>query len=206
MLLLLLVSLLVLGFVIHEVVVQKEDEIDNFFYRLLPAETSSNTIRNMEIVSFLASGIVLLPAYILILGYLIYKKKFFLAINTGVIAISGYALVHGLKELFERVRPGTQLVETLKNYSFPSGHTVSAFIFCAIVVYLISRTNLQIIWKFLISLVMICFAISVAISRVILQVHYPTDVIAGATLGVLWVILGFGLLNRIKLERMKKIK
>ena len=204
-LLLFFVSLLILGFVINEVVIDKEEEIDAYFYTLLPEHASNETVKNMERVSLLGSGIILLPAYILILGYLLYKRKFLLAINIAVIAVSGYALVHGLKAFFERVRPDSQLIETLKNYSFPSGHTVSAFIFSAIVVYLVSRTNLHLVWKLLLALFMICFAISVAISRVILHVHYPTDVIAGATLGVLWVILGFGVLNRIKWKRPKKV-
>lgn len=204
-LLLLFVSLFVFGFVIHEVVIEKEAVIDTYFYKLLPEKASDDTIKQMERVSLMGSGIILIPAYVLILGYLLYKRKFLLAINIGVIAVSGYALVHGLKEFFERARPGSTVIDTLKNYSFPSGHTVSAFIFCTLMVYLCSKTNIHLIWKLLIASLIICFAASVAISRVLLNVHYPTDVIAGAALGILWVILGFGLLNRIKWKRTKNV-
>lgn len=61
----------------------------------------------------------------------------------------------------------------LDQYSFPSGHTMNA-------------VNLAILFSFFypaLSWLVVPFAILVALSRVILGMHYPTDVLVGATLG-----------------------
>jgi len=201
-LLLFLASLITFGFLIREVVIEKEEKIDSYLFSLFPGPASADTINTMELISYLGSGIFLLPAYLLIIAYTFRKRRFLLGIHIMIIAVSGYVLVYGLKLLFERSRPGSPLIETLKNYSFPSGHTVSAFIFCSIVVYLTFKSNLAVWWKSLILVGMVCLAFVVGISRVILQVHYPTDVIAGASVGMIWVMLGFWLLNKLKIKRI----
>ena len=67
-----------------------------------------------------------------------------------------------------RVRPPDR-------FSFPSGHTASAFL----MMMLLSNTfpGLQI--------PALCWGTSVGVARVYLGVHYPTDVLAGAFLGIL---------------------
>ena len=61
-----------------------------------------------------------------------------------------------------------------KDYSFPSGHALAAFE-TAVSVYLYDRR-----W----GVVLILLAIGVAVSRLYLFVHFPTDVLAGALLGM----------------------
>ena len=66
-----------------------------------------------------------------------------------------------------------QAAPTLDRYSFPSGHTMHAFSFSIMLsFYMPEFTSL------------VCgFTVLVALSRVILGLHYPTDVVAGASLG-----------------------
>ena len=108
-----------------------------------------------------------------------------------------------LKPLFARVRPynfntnfdiNTLLVDTLSDRSFPSGHTLCMFEGC-VVLFLTQRKYIGIPALVLCSLV--------ALSRLYLYVHYPTDVLAGALLGTLFAVLAVRLVN-MGYERFEK--
>ena len=87
-----------------------------------------------------------------------------------------------LKNIFIRVRPENaftkeviQIMSGSNDYSFPSGHATIAFA----AAYILSRQRKKLSWLFYL------LAFFVAISRVYLGKHYPSDVLAGAILGLL---------------------
>ena len=87
-----------------------------------------------------------------------------------------------VKNLVARTRPydvntSVQLlVAKLHDYSFPSGHTAASFA-SVTALYLAGEKKL---WKP--ALVLACL---IAVSRLYLYVHYPTDVLAGVVIGIL---------------------
>lgn len=93
----------------------------------------------------------------------------------------GTAVANGtLKALFARSRPDV-LLEPLSSFSFPSGHSSAAFAFFLTLGVLAGRDQpprMRLTWLLLASLP----AAAIAISRVYLGAHWPSDVIAGAIL------------------------
>ena len=84
-----------------------------------------------------------------------------------------------LKNTLKRQRPQqvvahfTSIVSPADQFSFPSGHTMAAFLLA----------GLSILSLGLIALPLYLWACAVGCSRVILGVHFPSDIIAGACLG-----------------------
>ncbi|WP_312362224.1 phosphatase PAP2 family protein [Sphingobacterium sp.] len=104
------------------------------------------------------------------------QNALYVASSTAVTALVNV----GLKHLFKRSRPFKKYpnfisVRTASGYSFPSGHTSSAFATASA----LSRAYS----KWYVVAPSLLWASSVGYSRMYLGVHFPTDVLAGAALG-----------------------
>lgn len=101
------------------------------------------------------------------------------AVRMAIVGFSGVALYKYLKSRLVRERPYISLAgivpgtKVLDRYSFPSGHTLHAVSFTILIV----TSFPQLGW------LCIPFASLVAMSRVVLGLHYPSDVAAGAVIG-----------------------
>jgi undecaprenyl-diphosphatase len=176
---------------------------DRKIFQWLAPYTTPALVSVMKFFTFFGSSTFLLPAYVVVIGYFLYKRKFNYSINIAVIACTSTALMYGLKKLFQRKRPDLPLIASLKTYSFPSGHALSSFIFCMMLAYVISKANIGTPYKWAASILLLLFSLMIGMSRIILKVHYPTDVIAGFCLGLVWVLLSFGILRQ--LEKRKRL-
>ena len=74
-------------------------------------------------------------------------------------------------------------------YSFPSGHTATTMCFLGICIYLILKYTRSPFWRYFLSTVFGLIIFMVALSRLWLNVHYPTDVVAGLFFGFIMVNL-----------------
>ena len=74
-------------------------------------------------------------------------------------------------------------------YSFPSGHAMGSIILYGFIVYLIMRSELPRAAKGGLSFLLILLASLIALSRVYLSAHYPSDVVAGQAGGLAWLMI-----------------
>lgn len=97
-----------------------------------------------------------------------------------------------LKPLIARIRPydirpAALLIQAPTDYSFPSGHTQASFS-AALPIFM---------WKKRVGIFALILALLIAFSRMYLYVHYPTDVLAGMLLGILYAVIGLLIANRL---------
>jgi undecaprenyl-diphosphatase len=195
--LLFLISVFVFGYLAHEVVGENETGFDDRVFHFFSAFSSPQFIGVNRVVTFFGSSYFSIPAYIILLIILFISGRKTDGINIAIVAITSTVLMFGLKDYFHRKRPDLPVIRSLHNFSFPSGHALSSFILCSVLVYLIWKGGLHKAWKWVLSIFLILFSVCIGISRIVLRYHYPTDVIAGFCLAIAWVIFSLWLEKKL---------
>ncbi|WP_207495712.1 phosphatase PAP2 family protein [Aridibaculum aurantiacum] len=201
-----LMALFGFGFIIHEVLWEQEYVLDKQVATYVSVHlVNDNTTAWMTRISFLASRDFLFPAYVVLTAvYLFYVKNKILAAGIALVGLTGYLINLILKSLFRRERPADQLTDFLENFSFPSGHSMSAFIFYGLLIYLLWQTHWKLSIKAIVSVLLSVVALLIGFSRIYLQVHYTTDVLGGFCVGLAWLLLAVWLLERQEKRRHKR--
>lgn len=139
-----------------------------------------------QAVTWLGSGYVLTPATLLLLAYLLARRRWRMARLMGVTYFGAVVSVWLLKQAIGRERPVLYpaLADFIRfDWSFPSGHTTHAAAF-ALGVWLLARESGRGGgWT---PLLLLTGVLLVAMSRLYLQVHWPSDVLAGILLATAW--------------------
>lgn len=143
--------------------------------------------------SFTVLGFVLLVTVL----YFSFSGRPRTAAFVGFSVVGGTILSTVLKDLFDRPRPDLAATARVFTASFPSGHaTMSAVVYLTLGLLLAEATTDRRLRVYFVGLG-VFMAIAIGVSRVYLGVHYPTDVIAGWSLGAAWALLcwvGYSLL------------
>jgi membrane-associated phospholipid phosphatase len=98
------------------------------------------------------------------------------------------AAMLGVKDLVGRLRPTLNPAAATLGPSFPSGHSATAAAFYAAAALIIGRSLRRPVRQFVIAAA-VAIAVAVAASRVLLDLHWLSDVIGGLSLGWAWFAL-----------------
>jgi len=140
-----------------------------------------------------------------VICYLLLQRQPRAALFVLVAVAGGFMVSQLLKMQFARPRP--DLVphgSHVYTASFPSGHAMMSTATYLTLAAMLARVHAERRLKAFFLTLAVVLAIIVGISRVYLGVHWPTDVLAGWTLGACWAILCWlvarGLQRRGELE------
>lgn len=141
----------------------------------------------MTDITALGGAAIIALVTLTMIFYLFLKKNYSFLWLILIATLGGAVISLGLKELFSRERPPIEYhLLTVKSLSFPSGHaTMSSIVYLtqgALVAKIQSVKSLK-IYFILIAAVLVFL---IGISRIYLGVHYPTDVVAGWSIGITW--------------------
>jgi len=130
-----------------------------------------------------------LPACLMMLLFI--RKKPNLVWSGVVATLIATLIVNVLKYYIVSPRPPSVIEKDMINiigpalyaHSFPSGHTVTIFTFAGLLIFYFRSVYIR--------LFMVFMAILIGISRIAVGVHWPGDVLGGASLGIFFAIAGY---------------
>lgn len=161
--------------------------LDRASYQALYAGHHPGLLAIARFVTALGEPTVLIGASAACALWLWYAGRGRLGITLLLIALIGRGLSEAQKYWIARVRPDLEPhLVIVKTSSFPSGHATSSMIFyLALALALTAHTR----WNRFAAAVAILLSLLIGTSRVMLGVHWPSDVIGGWAFGMLWVLL-----------------
>lgn len=163
--------------------------LDTMVSRAIGQTVSPATVHAFALITHLGDPRTLTALCVVVAIVLVARHERALALG-WVVAIAGNAILNfTLKGVFERVRPlHDQAIAHADGYSFPSGHTSGSVVAYGMLAYVLIRTTPRAFHlPALIAGVAIAFV--TGCSRVFLQVHYPSDVVAGFASGLAWLAI-----------------
>ena len=162
--------------------------VDQWTRGFVAAIADSNVYSVFRWITELGSKSFLLPFTIAMSFFLWYLFRDWLV---GILFAGGTLGSHLLntliKELVERERPRILIEANAEGYSFPSGHAMTSLVCYGLFAYLITKkiASQKVVLSMKIAFVLLIFLIG--ISRYVINVHYLTDVLAGFTIGGLFL-------------------
>jgi membrane-associated phospholipid phosphatase len=147
----------------------------------------------MKFLTDFGSSAVMIPLATLTLVLCYIKREFHILKMLGATFGGALLLEFLLKTAFHRTRPIPFFdLPTPASYSFPSGHALFSFCFFAGLAVIVSPRLTRLAAKIAVWIVAVLLILGIGFSRIYLGVHYPSDVLAGYSVGLVWVsALGF---------------
>jgi undecaprenyl-diphosphatase len=165
--------------------------LDSRINLAIPTIQNSFLILISKILSIAFDTTTLIIISLLLSIYLWLKKSRKDSIFLALTMILSAGAIYLLKELLQRVRPSSALIPET-GFSFPSGHAAIAVVFLGILSYFFlksNKTKIVKIWTLIISAILVLI---ISFSRIYLNLHWLSDVLAGLALG--FVLLSGGLI------------
>jgi undecaprenyl-diphosphatase len=172
---------------------------DAHAFVFIDAHVSNINTEVMEFFTFLGTHTFLIPANLLLIAWFLFvQKKKWWSIKIPAVALSSLLLMFLLKLIFERPRPSDPLLAEAAGFSFPSGHALMSVTFYGLLLYILLQNIKNKGWQLCLSVLFISLILMIGFSRIYLRVHYASDVIAGFSVGIIWLILSLWILSKIE--------
>ena len=161
--------------------------LDRGIYKALYAGGHPTLVIIARVFTALGEPTVLVGAGFLIALWLWWRGRGRFALMLLLVILVGRGITEVEKLAVARPRPDLEPhLAIVKTWSFPSGHATSSMIFyLTLALALTAGTR----WLRPTAFAAVLLSLLIGVSRVMLGVHWPSDVVGGWAFGMLWVLL-----------------
>jgi undecaprenyl-diphosphatase len=161
--------------------------VDRDIYEALYAGHHPALVALARFFTALGEPTVLIVAGFLIAGLLWRDGRGRFGLSLLLVMLIGRGLSEVQKYSIARARPDLEPhLVVVKTSSFPSGHATSSMIFYLTVALALAAGTR---WQRPLAAAAVLLSLLIGLSRVMLGVHWPSDVVGGWSFGLLWVLL-----------------
>lgn len=118
-----------------------------------------------------------------IVFYLIFEKRYVALTSLLIGALGSILFSHGMKLIFRRIRPSKLASINHFGYSYPSGHAATGMGFYVTITYLVFNPYGILPLALILA---VCLGLLIAVSRIVLGVHWLSDVVIGVGIGLIF--------------------
>lgn len=180
------VSLIIFIILSVLVLTKKDIYVDSFIYTIISKYITNDLTFIIKNLTHLGGVFIVIAITVFVLLYY-NNKRYALYMSINLISITLFQIL--LKNIFVRVRPvDINLIEET-GYSFPSGHSLTAFAFYGFIIYLIYISNITKRRKIIFTIMFSLFIFVVGLSRIYLGVHFFTDVVGAFSFCLSYLII-----------------
>jgi len=163
--------------------------VDLWFNQLMHGIQNQTLTNFFLFITNIGSAWVIVPLSIALVLYLFYKDERSKAILTGTTIFLAATLCELLKIMVGRSRPSNALTSEIITQSFPSWHAMMSLLFFLILIFLYKDEIRNKLKRNTFTSACIALIILISFSRLYLNVHWLTDVIAGLILGTIFALI-----------------
>ena len=172
-------------FITTLVIFNKINFIDSSVYNFLISFKNDSLTNFFRFVTKFSNVAFLVIFVLIVLLILRNKDAVFVIFNLIFLRLLNYVI----KVIIKRDRPNILRLIKIGEYSFPSGHAMISMGVYGYLIYLIYKKINNLYIKYLGIIILSLLIILIGISRIYLGVHYFSDVVAGYTLSLIYLII-----------------
>jgi undecaprenyl-diphosphatase len=162
--------------------------IDSSVHDWAVHERSMGATRFFTLMTLIGGPVGVAAIMVIVAIILAIRRRWWWLLYLVVTAGGGGLLNLELKRYFARARPDVaEMLRRANGYSFPSGHAMGSAVAFGALAYLAFRIIKSWPAKTAVMAFLYTLIAAVALSRVYLGVHWISDVLAGVTIGTVWV-------------------
>lgn len=175
------------------------ESFDTSIYNLLSPSVDGAFTGFFKAITFLAEAPVVSGFCVLAVIISVFLKKRNIGLTILGCVLFNFIISEIIKKIIQRPRPEILQMVHETSYSFPSGHTLASTSLCGILIYFILKSGLSRNMKTILTVPLVLVPILVAISRVYLGVHYPSDVLGGGLIAVILLLIEISIIEKKEL-------